>query len=415
MSQRRLLFLVLLVIPAILFYLTLTPANPVQQVSTYEMLSLVIGIPILFLNIWEWQAPETLDPYLKPEIFRNTSLALSYSAGRFILLAIGAVVFLALTAAVFGLGGQANQASPQPNSGETLDVAAIQTAAVKTALAQISPYPGGDQPSPGPTQPGGSANTPTNPLNPAGTPTPEATSDPNLDTPLPESPDPGVLETATNQPTNTAIPSNTPISNRDTPEPTQPGGDTPEPTATKTPEIPDPISLTGSGNSVIDFEKWIGPAVLSATHDGDGDFIVDNYSANNQKIGRLINTAGFYVGSLPLDFSGGTKTTRFDITADGAWELQIIPLDLARGEIVPSTLDGDGDDVIVIIDGDPGQMIIDASQTSDYFILWAFGAGSPVQLVNSEGEYEGTVTAPAGTTSFAVMTIGPWSIEMNAR
>ncbi len=415
MSQRRILFLVLLVIPAILFYLNLAPVNPVQQVSVFEMLSLVIGIPILFLNVWEWQSPETLDLYLRPDLFRNTPLAISYSAGRFILLAIGAVVLLTLTAAVFGLGGQANQASPQPTPGETMDVSGIQTAAVQTALAQMSAVPDATLPGPGPTQPGGSTNTPTNPLDPAATPSPEATFDPNLETPLPETPDPGSLETATDEPTRTPNPTSTPVPTRGTPEPTQPGGDTPEPTATKTPEIPDPISLTGSGNSVIDFEKWIGPAVLSATHDGDGDFIVDNYSANNQKLGRMINTAGFYVGSLPLDFAGGTRTTRFDITADGAWELQIIPLDLARGEIVPSTLDGDGDDVIVIIDGAPGTMIIDASQTSDYFILWAFGEGSPVQLINSAGEYEGTVTAPAGTTSFAVMTIGPWSMEINAR
>ena len=66
MSQRRKFLLGLLVIPAIFLYLNLSnPVSPGDQHNGLEIISLVISLPIIFLNILEWQQPETLDNLLK--------------------------------------------------------------------------------------------------------------------------------------------------------------------------------------------------------------------------------------------------------------------------------------------------------------------------------------------------------------
>lgn len=196
----------------------------------------------------------------------------------------------------------------------------------------------------------------------------------------------------------------------DTPAPT----DTPEPTFTPTP-LPEPIILTGNGDNVVDLQKWDGPAILKATYNGGGNFIVTNFDGSNNQIDLLVNTIGNYTGTLPLDFYDNQQTARFQITASGPWELQIIPFQQARKESVPTTITGTGDEVVILTDNVPDLLKITANQASRNFIVMAYGSDGQDLLVNEIAPYTGTVMAPSGTYVIVITATGPWSIEVTTK
>jgi hypothetical protein len=434
MSQRRKFLLGLLVIPAICLYLNLSnPTSPGDQHNGLEIISLVISLPIIFLNILEWQQPETLDNLLKPGKSApvaetpaeavppeaETAVEASGEApapaatqnpanNKLALIAIGGLITLCLGSAVFGAVGQAFDVLPTETPRVVLDVGAIQTAAVQTALADL----GGPNPPPAftpqPTSPQ------TGPENASPTPEVPVTNEP-IQTPQTEatatSPA-GVPPTATIPPV-TQAPSNTPQAGAtDTIEPT----DSPIVQPTENP-IPDPILLTGVGDTVVNIAKWNGPAVLTATHDGDGAFQVTSYSQSNQKINELVNTLGVYYGTLPLDFLDTEHTARFDVTASGSWELQVISISQARTEESPGIIQGYGDEVIILTGQYPVKLLVDAPDASGSFVIWSFAIDrhNRALLVNKTAPYSGILLAPSGTAWLAITATGPWSIELTSK
>lgn len=62
MSNRRIFLLILLIVPFVLFIGSLIyPIHQGDQYNWVEISALVIGIPILILNFWEWQYTEIVD------------------------------------------------------------------------------------------------------------------------------------------------------------------------------------------------------------------------------------------------------------------------------------------------------------------------------------------------------------------
>jgi hypothetical protein len=222
-------------------------------------------------------------------------------------------------------------------------------------------------------------------------------------------PDIKALQTSAVQTVMAGVPTKTPLPTN-TPQPTE----TPLPTATSTPP-PQPIVLTGSGDSVVDVKKWNGPAILKATHTGGGNFIVLNYASSGDKIDLLINTIGNYAGTLPLDFLDSQRTARLEITAGGQWELTIFPIQNARRETVPSSIQGTGDDVVVLTDAAPDLLKINATQAEGNFILMTYGTKGRDLLVNEIAPYSGTVMTKPGTYLLVITATGPWSIEITAK
>jgi len=148
--------------------------------------------------------------------------------------------------------------------------------------------------------------------------------------------------TSTLEPTNTrkSSPSLTPKPTN-TPEPTNTRRptNTPLPTATPTPE-PQPIILTGKGDSVLEVEKWNGPALAKIKYNGGSNFAVINYDAQDERIDLLVNTIGKYEGIIPLDFTDGEYTARLEVKASGEWEIQILPIDRIDLVVLPTTIQG---------------------------------------------------------------------------
>lgn len=212
--------------------------------------------------------------------------------------------------------------------------------------------------------------------------------------------------TPISEPSNTPKPTDTPQPTN-TPRPTK----TPLPTATNTP-IPEPILLSGSGDDVIDIDKWSGPAIVRITYQGGSNFVIWNYGADGEKIDLLVNTIGSYEGTRPLDFLDEEFTTRFQIESSGQWDLTILPLIEIRVEQVPSTFTGEGDDVIYL-NGEPDLLRIDASTAKSNFVIWGFGNRRDL-LVNEIAPYDGVVIAGSGVSVLVIEAEGEWSIEVTA-
>jgi len=196
-----------------------------------------------------------------------------------------------------------------------------------------------------------------------------------------------------------------------TPAPTN----TPVPTFTNTPE-PQPIVLTGSGDAIVDLNKWDGPAVLKPSYSSGGNFAIINYGADNERIDLLVNTIGAYTGTIFFDL--GENTTRFEVKASGPWQLTIQPFtpDYVRSVQAPGTIQGIGDDVIVIkSELTPDTLIVDASTANSNFAIICVGLSGRDLLINEIAPYSGTVLIPKDPFFLKITAEGNWQIEVTTR
>jgi len=207
---------------------------------------------------------------------------------------------------------------------------------------------------------------------------------------------------ATLEPTTPPLPTSTP-------RPTN----TPRPSATPT-QPPEPIVLSGVGDSVADLEKWAGPALAHITYTGGSNFAVWNYGPDGEKIDLLVNTIGAYDGTRPIDFLEDEDTVRFEVKSSGEWVMQVLPLSDVRRETIPGIFKGVGDDVVFLSGGTPDLLKADASSAQSNFAIWAFGDGRDL-LINEIAPYIGTVVMPSGMFLLVVVAQGNWTMEASAR
>lgn len=217
------------------------------------------------------------------------------------------------------------------------------------------------------------------------------------------------IPTDTAAPTDTPHPTNTPKPTN-TPRPTN----TPAPTATPTP-LPEPIVLSGSGDAIVDFEKWEGPAILQIDYTGGSNFIIETYDDQGNRVDLLINHIGQYHGRRPIEFRDFEPLiTRLSIQASGAWEITVMPLQMMRRATVPGLIEGVGDDMIALEGGIPDIMTIDASQAESNFVIYTYGNGLDL-LVNDIAPYTGQQMMDRDTFIIEVIAEGPWSLDITSR
>ena len=221
-----------------------------------------------------------------------------------------------------------------------------------------------------------------------------------------DTPEPSVtpLPTNTPEPTNTPAPTNTP-------EPTN----TPKPTNTPTP-APQPITLTGQGDSVVDLDKWDGPAIVKIKYTGGGNFAVINHDPNGEYMDLLVNTIGSYQGTVPLDFYDIEHTDRFEVKASGNWEIVVYPFDpeYLRFETIPGTFEGTGDDVVGLKGGSPDLLKAEATGDSN-FAVWSISDDGKDLLINEIAPYSGTVMINQTSVLIIIKASGPWKIEITTK
>ena len=200
-----------------------------------------------------------------------------------------------------------------------------------------------------------------------------------------------------------------------TPKPTN----TPSPTATPTP-IPEPISLAGSGDSVVDFDLQGKPAIVHITGNATGHhFAVESYDNTGERLDLLVNTTDPYDGFRPIDWLDDEYTTRFQVTANGAWTIDIVPLapipETQRHILsIPGTYEGTDDDVIILAEGTPDLATIEGNAGGHHFAVTGWSNRREL-LVNTVDPYEGTVILSSDTFALEIVAQGDWSVTVASK
>ncbi|GEK79100.1 TM2 domain-containing protein [Agrococcus baldri] len=169
----------------------------------------------------------------------------------------------------------------------------------------------------------------------------------------------------------------------------------------------EPVTQQGSGDSIIELPA--GAGIVTASHNGSANFIVQVLDASNGSTGDLlVNTIGAYSGTAAYGITAFGEGVRLQVTADGAWELTIAPVASAP-ELTPA---GSGDGVF-LYGGDAGAAAVThdgaanfiVQQHSDDFLAMGL-------LVNDIGAYTGTVPIGSGPSVVTVMADGGWTIAV---
>lgn len=193
---------------------------------------------------------------------------------------------------------------------------------------------------------------------------------------------------------------------------------TPCPTATKKPTLtplppPDPITLSGSGDDVVEVDKWSEAAILHIVHNGGGNFAIWNYGEDGERYDLLVNTIGNYEGTVLIDFLQGELTTMFEITAGGTWTMEVMPLDPGYMTFAqfPGSYEGKGDDV-VWFEATSGIAEFNYGGGGN-FAVWGFNDDGRDLLVNEIGPYSGKVLLQKDSYLMIVNAESTWTMNVS--
>jgi len=216
-----------------------------------------------------------------------------------------------------------------------------------------------------------------------------------------------LIATATQKPTHTNTPTITPTPTS-TPEPTF----TPSQTLAATPE-PEPIILSGTHDSVVDFKNPFGAAIAHIVGNYySSHFSVKSFNENGEIIELLVNTSDSYDGIVPIDFINSQKTSRFEVSAFGQWSIEILPLSKARRIKVPGVIKGNGDDIIILTGGNADTAHIVGNQADKLFSVRGYRENGIDSLINTTDPYEGTILIETGIFLLEIKAFGEWTIEL---
>lgn len=203
-----------------------------------------------------------------------------------------------------------------------------------------------------------------------------------------------------------------------TPIPTYTPTHTPEPTATPSPPTatPEPISLVGTGDSVVNVDLDGGPRLVHITGNASARyFSVVSLDENNQEIDLLANETSAYDGIKPLDWFESEHTHRFEVKASGDWTITIYPLSEAKTLAVPGQLSGHGDDVIMLTGAPRDIAVINGNGDARYFSVTSWGPNGIDLLVNTTDAYQGQVVLDREALYLEVAASGPWTIQVDSQ
>ena len=178
----------------------------------------------------------------------------------------------------------------------------------------------------------------------------------------------------------------------------------------------EPISQSGTGDSVVTLPADAVAALVRVTHEGTSNFQVLALDAQNKRTmsGMRLITIGAYSGIVAYGLHGldvEEPAASLQITADGAWTVDVGPISYATE--LPTA--GFGDDVF-LYNGDATNLALGYDGTAGFDVIeynnieYSNGAFSMGILVNQAGPYAGTVPVTAGPSVFTVSAVGPWTI-----
>ena len=146
-------------------------------------------------------------------------------------------------------------------------------------------------------------------------------------------------------------------------------------------------------------------ALVTATHQGNSNFVLQTLDATNQMSDLLVNEIGSYSGVVSYGLMGA-ESAMLQITADGAWTVQIDPITAAP--LAPAQLSGTGD-AVYKYEGSAAVAQITHAGSSNFAVHQTDGTW-PNLLINEIGAYQGSVPFMAGPSLLLIKADGAWTI-----
>ena len=168
----------------------------------------------------------------------------------------------------------------------------------------------------------------------------------------------------------------------------------------------------GTGDAEVALHpRTDGAALARIVAQNPQEFSVRSIDAKGEPLATVVDTTGSYDGTRPLNLEAGPTSARLDVTSDGSWSIDIVPLDEAPRVTAPGHYDGVGDEVL-IVGGDPIRAHFEADATAGRFAVDGYGVFK-APLVDDASPYSGDVILP--TEAKAVLEIraeGAWSADL---
>jgi hypothetical protein len=169
------------------------------------------------------------------------------------------------------------------------------------------------------------------------------------------------------------------------------------------------IIKSGHGDSVIALPTEATAGIITATYTGSENFIIEGLDdSNGSTLDMPVNTIGKYSGTsaFGMNSSMGSATSKFKITASGAWTITISSLDSASA--LPASGHGDG---VYKYDGAAPTWNIANKGSANFVVDQYSDSGELPLLVNEIGNYSGVVPGSAGPSIIVVQSDGNWKIS----
>lgn len=166
-----------------------------------------------------------------------------------------------------------------------------------------------------------------------------------------------------------------------------------------------PIAEAGTGDSVIQLPAEADAALITATHKGSANFVLQTLDGSNQMSELLVNEIGAYSGTVSYGLMGD-ESGMLQITADGAWTVQIAPITAAP--LAAGPLKGSGD-AVYKYEGPAAVAAITHTGTANFVVHQSDGTW-PNLLINEIGPYEGSVPLMAGPSLLLITADGAWTV-----
>lgn len=201
--------------------------------------------------------------------------------------------------------------------------------------------------------------------------------------------------------------------------------------------------LTGGAPQDLTQAAGSGPALVPAdpgadvqVYTGNGDYVLTLETVPDRYLLEVTGNAGSdYFGVAPYDLQGNRElsvvsTTEpyhgivlppqmpvmLEISASGAWEIDVRPLESARTIRKGETVTGTGDEVILIDPsaGAPTTAAVTGNAGGNYFGVVPYDADIDrmISLINTTDPYSGTVLLKGSPALLRLEAVGDWSITL---
>ncbi len=166
------------------------------------------------------------------------------------------------------------------------------------------------------------------------------------------------------------------------------------------------LEFSGTADSTVTIDPP-GPRVAKITYSGSGPFKVTGLDANGGQVAPYVDTTGSYKGAVAVDFHDEQDSRSLEITANGPWEIRMVPVESLTAQ--EGAFSGAGDNVVLYA-GDVGPVTITHSGSGRFTVnTFEIKTREIDTIVDETGPYDGTVEM-RGPAFVWITADGNWSV-----